>query len=115
MVKSVLGVAHQGLRDWIIQRISALILATYSIGLIAYIILHPEITYTVWHDLFAHSWMKVLTLLAAGALLWHAWIGIWTVFTDYIKIAPLRALLNILVILAEIALFFWVLLILWRV
>lgn len=113
MVKSVLGVAHQGLRDWSIQRISALILAIYSIGLVGYVLFHSGLTFAQWHGLFSFSWMKVSTLLFTAAVLWHAWIGMWTIFTDYVKPFALRATLNTLVILSLIALFFWMLLILW--
>lgn len=115
MVKSVLGVNHQGLRDWIIQRVSAIVMAVYAIFLMAYIVFHPDLSFTDWYQLFAASWMKVATLLFILALLYHAWIGIWTVFTDYIKCYVLRALLNVLVLIMLFACFFSGILILWSV
>jgi succinate dehydrogenase / fumarate reductase membrane anchor subunit len=103
MVKSVLGVNHQGLRDWVLQRVSAILMAVYSIGLILYILLHPDLSYQNWQILFAHRGMKVASSLFLACLLFHAWIGMWTIFTDYIKSYIIRAILNFLVQLMLVA------------
>ena len=76
MVKTVLAVNNQGLRDWVIQRVSAIFMAVYSCGLIAYLVCHPGLSFTEWHGLFAQQWMKVFTLLFILALMFHAWIVI---------------------------------------
>lgn len=115
MVKSVVGVKHKGLQDWVIQRSSAILMAVYSIGLLAYFISHPNLYFGEWHSLFSHTWMKVATILVIVATLWHAWVGMWTIFTDYIKPFLLRTVINFLVMLMLIACFFWGLLILWSV
>lgn len=115
MVKSVLSVAHQGLRDWVIQRLSAIFMAIYSIGLILYIVSHPGLSFAEWHSLFACEWMKVATILFLAAILMHAWIGIWTIFTDYVKPFVIRCVLNTLVLLLLAASFIWGVLILWSV
>jgi succinate dehydrogenase / fumarate reductase membrane anchor subunit len=115
MVKTVLSVSHQGLRDWIIQRASAIFMAVYSIALLAYILCHPGLSFAEWHGLFAQQWVKVLSLLFILGLLFHAWIGIWTIFTDYVKCFVLRTVLNFLVLLMLFACFFWGVLILWSV
>ncbi|HEX4045476.1 MAG TPA: succinate dehydrogenase, hydrophobic membrane anchor protein [Gammaproteobacteria bacterium] len=115
MVKSVLGVNHQGLRDWAVQRLSAIIIAIYAIGLIAYIVCHPGLTFFVWRELFAHTWMKIATILFIAALLCHAWVGMWTIFTDYIKCNLLRGLCHVVVLLMLVACFIWGTLILWSV
>jgi succinate dehydrogenase / fumarate reductase membrane anchor subunit len=115
MVKSVLGVNHQGLRDWVIQRVSAIFMAIYSIGLIGYLICHPGLSFAEWHNLFSHQWMKIITILFILAIMWHAWIGIWTIFTDYVKPYVLRSILNLLILLTLVASFIWGVLILWSV
>ena len=115
MVKSILGVYHQGLRDWMIQRVSALVMAIYSVGLIVYIMLHPALTYMEWRDLIASTGMKIATLLFLVAVIYHAWIGMWTVFTDYVKPFFIRACLNLLVLFSLAAGFIWSVLILWSV
>lgn len=115
MVKSVLGVNHQGLKSWVIQRVSAILMTIYVFGLVGFILCHTDLSFSDWRDLFATTWMKVATLIFILALLYHAWIGIWTVFTDYVKCYILRAFLNSVVLLMLFASFFWGVLILWSV
>lgn len=107
MVKSVLGVNHQGLRDWAIQRASAIVMAVYSIWFVAFLVMHPDLSYLHWHVLFSQFCVKIATLLFILSLLFHAWIGMWTIFTDYIKWPVLRAILNFFVILMLIVSFLW--------
>jgi succinate dehydrogenase / fumarate reductase membrane anchor subunit len=113
MVKSVLGVAHQGLRDWFFQRVSAMVMALYFVGILAYLFLHPALDFDTWHALFANTAMKIATILFFVSLLYHAWVGMWTVFTDYIKVTWLGVLLNVLVFFALGGFFFWAWQILW--
>jgi succinate dehydrogenase / fumarate reductase membrane anchor subunit len=115
MVKSVLGTNHSGLTDWLIQRVSAIVMAVYSIGMFIFFLTHEELNFSDWHDLFSHQWMKVTTLLVLVSLLYHAWIGMWTVFTDYVKPFVLRLMLHVIVLLALFAFFFEGALILWSV
>lgn len=115
MVKSVLGVNHQGLRDWLIQRVTAVVMIVYALVLAGFFLTHPNVAYYEWHGLFRSQWMKIGTVLVMLALLYHAWIGMWTIFTDYIKVVWLNWVLQIVVILALIAFFLETLLILWSV
>lgn len=115
MVKSVLSVSHQGLRDWVIQRISAIYMAVYSVGLIAYLVFHSGLSFAEWHSLFSQVWVKVATILFILTIMLHAWIGIWTIFTDYVKPYVIRSILNFFVLLGLAACFFWGVLILWGV
>lgn len=115
MVKSVLGVNHQGLRDWAIQRVSAIFMALYSIGLIYFFASHQGLAFGEWHALFSHTWMKIATILFIGLLLYHAWIGMWTIFTDYVKPFVLRTILHALVLFMLFACFIWAVMILWSV
>ncbi|MEM1244000.1 MAG: succinate dehydrogenase, hydrophobic membrane anchor protein, partial [Pseudomonadota bacterium] len=100
-------------RDWLIQRVSAIVLAIYSIFLVIYIFSHPNMSFSTWHDLFDNTLMRVLTLLVFLNLIMHAWIGIWTVTTDYLKSVSVRVTVQILVILALISYFIWAIIILW--
>ena len=115
MVKSVLGVNHQGLRDWVIQRVSAILIAIYSMGLVLYLLTHAGVSFAEWHSLFSRQWMKILTFLFLFSVVWHAWIGVWTIFTDYVKCFVVRAILNFLVFLMLFACLLWGILILWSV
>ncbi len=115
MVKSVLGVNHQGLRDWLFQRVSAVVMLIYTLWMMIFFIAHNQLTFIDWHMLFSNMWMKVATILFIISLLFHAWVGMWTVITDYIKIFSLRLFIQIFVFFALIACFFWALEILWGV
>jgi len=107
MVKNITALSSTGLRDWLIQRVSAVILACYTIFLVIYFLIHPNLNYQTWHALYANWWMKTATVITLLSLLFHAWIGIWTVLTDYIKCAIGRGTLQVLVIIALIGFFIW--------
>ncbi len=115
MVKSILGVNHQGFRDWLYQRMSAVFMTIYVIGLFTYFVLHPDLSYSEWHGVFTQWWVKIATLLFFLSLLVHAWVGVWTIFTDYVKCPVARLVLNTIVFFALLGCFFAALLILWSV
>jgi len=115
MVKSVLGVSRQGLRDWLFQRVSAIVMALYSVGLAGYLLFNSNMDFIDWHSLFSHTSMKIATILFIGSLLYHTWIGMWTIITDYVKITWLALLLHTIIFFTLIANFFWALTILWGV
>lgn len=84
MVTQVTSFGRSGLYDWLIQRVSAVVLAAYTFFLVGFILLTPEVTYAVWTDLYSHFWMRLFSLLALLSAAVHAWIGLWCVFTDYL-------------------------------
>ena len=106
--------SHYGLRDWLAQRISAVIMAVYSVIAVIVLISNKNITYSVWRDLFAQGWMRVATLLFAASLAWNAWVGVRDILMDYIKPAGLRLALEVLVVLTIAAYVGWTIQILWR-
>jgi len=106
--------AHYGLRDWLAQRITATIMAAYSVVL-AYVFLSRDpLTYAAWRELFAQGWMRVATLLFAFSLAWHAWVGVRDIIMDYIKVDGLRLTLEVFVLLLIAGYFGWMVQILWR-
>lgn len=107
--------AHYGLRDWLAQRVTAVVLLVYTLILIGTIIAVPELSYGVWADLFAQAWMKVATLLAVVALIWHAWVGVRDIYMDYIKPTGVRLFLQVATVLALVGYACWAVIILWRV
>ena len=107
--------AHYGLRDWLAQRITAVILVLYTLVLLGWLFALPELTYGSWAGMFASTWMKVLTLLALVSLVWHAWVGVRDIFMDYIKPTGLRLFLLIATIVALAGYAIWAIMILWSV
>ena len=94
MVTAVTSLARSGLADWLVQRVSAVILLAYF----AYVgaLLVSGVDYAGWSALFDRSWMKVFTLLAILSLAAHAWIGMWGVLTDYLTERLLGTVGNVL-------------------
>lgn len=84
MVTNVTNFSRSGLYDWMAQRVSAVVLAAYFLFLLGYVALHPGLTYEDWHGLFSQSWMRIFSLLALLGLAVHAWVGMWTITTDYL-------------------------------
>ncbi len=106
--------AHYGLRDWLAQRVTAGIMAVYSVILLVVLLSGQPINYAVWHDLFTQGWMRVATLLFAASLAWHAWVGVRDIIMDYIKPTGLRLALESVVLLTIAGYVAWAIQILWR-
>ena len=107
--------AHYGLRDWLAQRVTAVVMAAYLIvfGTYAAFVVPPG--YEAWAGLFAPLWMKVATLVVIVALVYHAWIGMREIFMDYVKPTWIRLFAYVLTILWLAACAVWSVQILWRV
>ena len=118
MVTSVTSFSRTGLSDWLIQRVTSLVLLAYFI-VIAYQLL-GSVDYISWRFLFDQTGMKVFTLMAALSLAAHSWIGLWSVFTDYLTermLGPkgnvIRLLCQVGVSLALVGYVMWVIVIIW--
>ncbi len=114
MVNRIVTGAHYGLRDWLAQRVTAVIMAAYSVIAVAIFILNKNITYAVWRDLFSQGWMRVATLLFMVSLAWHAWVGVRDILMDYIKPDGLRLTLQVGTLLVIACYVGWTIQILWR-
>ena len=105
--------AHYGLRDWLAQRATAVVMLVYTLLLLMALVMLPKFDYWHWKALWSLPLMQYSTLLFMAALLLHAWIGVRNIFMDYIKDAGLRLVLYVLVILALLAYGAWSVQILW--
>lgn len=115
MVRSATSLTGNGVRDWLWQRVSAVILAVYTLFIVGFVLFTPQLNYALWFQFFQGIGVKLFTLLAALCLLTHAWVGVWTVLTDYVKPARLRIALEVLVIIALFLYFIMALAIVWSV
>ncbi|UXY13800.1 succinate dehydrogenase, hydrophobic membrane anchor protein [Chitiniphilus purpureus] len=91
--------AHYGLRDWLVQRVTAVVMLVYTVGILAFLLLAADASFESWQALFAHTWVKVLTTVSVGALLWHAWVGVRDIWMDYVQHLGVRLTLHVLTIL----------------
>jgi succinate dehydrogenase / fumarate reductase membrane anchor subunit len=92
--------SKRGLIEWIWQRVTAFIILVYAVVMLSFIFsTESPMTYLNWLQFYSQTYIRILTVLATGSILWHAWIGIWTVLTDYVKLPCIRRGLEILVLL----------------
>ena len=74
-----------GASDWLVQRISALILGCYFLTLVGFFLYSEEINFSVWTGFFNNIFIKIFTMLAILCAGLHGWIGMWTVGGDYLQ------------------------------
>ena len=112
-MRRILVGAHYGLTDWLVQRLSAVVMAVYTLVLVAVAGYHGGIDYAFWQALFANSAFRIGTFLFGLALFWHAWVGMRDIWMDYVKPTALRLTLELLTILALLGYAGWLIDILW--
>ena len=114
MVNRIVTGAHYGLRDWLAQRITAAIMAVYSVIVLVAILRNSPLKFGSWKHLFEQGWMRVATLLFAFSFAWHAWVGMRDILMDYIKPTGLRLSLEIATLVLIACYLGWTIQILWR-
>lgn len=102
-----MSLGGQGVRDWLTQRITAVYLVIYLAVLLWFCCGSVEMSYTTWKTFMLSPWMKVMTLLALLSVSLHAWVGVWTVLTDYVHQVLLRQLIQMAVIISLVGFFLW--------
>jgi succinate dehydrogenase / fumarate reductase, membrane anchor subunit len=113
MVDRVVTGAHYGLRDWLMQRVSSVVMAAYVAFFAIYFFAHAPQSYAGWRALFAPQWVRVLSMLFLISLFLHAWVGVRDIYMDYIKSAAVRLVLQVLTIVALAGYAIWSASILW--
>ena len=106
MVGNATSLTGKGLRDWLLQRLTAVVLLAYVIVLSVFWFRHPYMDYDTWHGFFSCIWIKIFSLVVWFSIFLHGWIGLWTVTTDYIKCYCLRLTLQALIFLTLLGMFF---------
>ena len=109
------GGAAYGLRDWLVQRLSAVFMLAYIGLLLGFVVLHYPLDYAIWKGWFAHDSVRLLTILFWFSLCLHAWVGMRDVLMDYVRSAGVRLWLEALVLFMLSGYFIWAVQILWRV
>lgn len=113
MVKRVVVGAHYGLRDWLVQRVTAVAMAVYLLLMIGVLAAQPSLDYAAWTALFHAPLLRVATLLFFVSLLLHAWVGVRDILMDYVHPTGVRLFLQALVVLVLAAYAAWFAEILW--
>ena len=114
--KRIVVGAHYGLRDWIVQRATAVLMVLFTLLVLAQVVFtRGPIGYETWAGIFAPQWMKVLTFAVIVALVWHVWIGVRDVLMDYIQPVGIRLPLQFFSIVWLVGCAGWAIQVLWRV
>jgi len=106
--------AHYGLKDWIAQRATAVLMAVYTVIMAAVLLTLRPNTFEAWRSLFANGFIKFVTFLFFVSLFYHVWIGVRDIWMDYVKPTGLRLTLHVLTIVALVGYTGWAAAILWR-
>jgi succinate dehydrogenase / fumarate reductase, membrane anchor subunit len=106
--------AHYGFRDWLSQRVTASLMALFTIVLIVQVLFGGKLGYLRWSQIFSSQWMKVLTFIVIVSLAYHAWVGMRDVWMDYIKPVGLRLGLQVFTLAWLVGCCGWAVQVLWR-
>lgn len=82
----------QGLRPWIMQRISAVYIALSLIYFALCLLLADTLSASAWFAWVAIPYNNIALGLFLLAMLWHAWIGVRDVVLDYLPNVMARIL-----------------------
>lgn len=116
MVGRVTSLTGHGLRDWLLQRVSAVFIGLYTLFLFWMVLSHPHVSYQDYLAFFRCTGIQIANTLTAFFLLIHAWVGLWTVTTDYLnKCVCVRLIAQLAIFITLLTCFIWALAIFWSV
>ena len=112
--KRIVTGAHYGLRDWLAQRITAVLMALFTVALLVQVLMPGALGYDRWAAIFSQQWMKVLSFVTILALAYHAWVGVRDIWMDYVKPVGVRLALQVFSIVWLLGCAGWAIQVLWR-
>ena len=107
--------AHYGMRDWLAQRVTAIVMVIFTVVLLVSFLTGQNFTYEGWAGLFARQWFKLFTMVTFFGLFYHVWVGVRDIWMDYVKPVGIRLTLQIATVLWLLACAAWTVQILWSV
>lgn len=105
--------AHYGLGDWLLQRLTAVVMAVFTIAMFACLVIDAPHSYGAWKSIFAGTFMRLITMLFVSALLYHAWVGMRDILMDYLHATSVRLTAQAAVGFALLFYLIWAASILW--
>ena len=106
--------AHYGLRDWMAQRATSLLMAIFTVVVVAQVLFGGPLDYYRWAAIFSAQWMKVLTFVVIVSLMVHVWVGMRDIWMDYVKPVVARLALDMATIVWLVGCAGWAIQVLWR-
>lgn len=96
-----------GLRAWVVQRVTAVYLAGFSLFLLLYFIGWAPGSYREWVSWLASPPILVAFSIAVFSLILHSWVGVRNIIMDYVAHDGLRLLLLVVLGLSLAGLGMW--------
>lgn len=107
--------AHYGTRDWLAQRVTAIVMAIYTVILLVVFMTGDDFGYQGWAGMFAQQWFKIATFVTILSLIYHAWVGMRNILMDYCTHSVgLRLVLQVATLLWLVGCAGWAAQIIWR-
>ena len=106
--------AHYGLRDWMAQRATSMLMAIFTVVVVAQVLFGGPLDYYRWAAIFSAQWMKVLTFVVIVSLMVHVWVGMRDIWMDYVKPVVARLALDVATIAWLVGCAGWAIQVLWR-
>src|SRR5690554_1881026 len=112
--------AHYGTFDFIVQRVTAVIMIAYTLILFFGYLFTSGMDFDSWRGLFTFSvgalpLGQLLATLAFLSVCWHAWIGMRDIWMDYVRLAGLRLFMHVLTVLWLVGTVVYFVKILWSI
>ncbi|MEJ2088154.1 MAG: succinate dehydrogenase, hydrophobic membrane anchor protein [Gammaproteobacteria bacterium] len=85
MVTNVTSLTRSGLSDFVVQRVTAVVLTLYTLCVVGFFLVNPGMTYERLVGYFSSTPIVLFSTLMVLSTAAHAWIGMWTIGTDYIR------------------------------
>ena len=101
----------QGMRAWLLQRLTAIYIAIYSLSLIIWLIANSPVDYSSWYSIFSNPIILIATIIFYLSIFIHAWVGVRDILVDYAKPSSVRFILLTALAFFLVAMTTWLLLI----
>jgi succinate dehydrogenase / fumarate reductase membrane anchor subunit len=105
--------AHYGLSEWLLQRLTAVVMAIYTVVAFGYVLYRKPAGYADWTAMFSGPFFRLFTMLFIVALLYHAWVGVRDILMDYIRATGVRLVAQCVVGVALLFYLLWSASVLW--
>lgn len=115
MVMLTNGLIGNGVRDWLVQRVSAVVIAVYFLTILYFFLTHSYVEYDDWALFMFSPWMRIFTLVVLLNVAAHAWLGMWRVTTDYITHLGIKIVVQSAIVLFLLGCLIWGVEIIWGI
>ena len=105
----ILSRQTHGLRDWLLQRVTAVYIGCFVVYLVVHFSLQPPQGYEQWREWIGQPLIAIASAGFILAMLLHGWVGIRDVIFDYIHSISLRLTILSLISLLLVGCGLWAL------